>query len=142
MKKLSILYFAGILLLAASCIDLTDVYSRLDTLEGRMDELTQTTTTANSAFTIANALKDKVYVESVTENADGYVIKFSNGKTASIANGNDGKDATAPTIGVTDGEGGALYWTVNGEVMKDAKGNPVNASVAIPEFKFDNNKWW
>ena len=107
-----------------------------------MDELTQTTATANSAFTIANALKDKVYVESVTETADGYVIKFTNGKTATIANGEDGQDATAPTIGVTDGEGGALYWTVNGEVMKDASGNPVNASVAIPEFKFDNNKWW
>ncbi|MBR5034019.1 MAG: hypothetical protein IKX71_01810 [Bacteroidales bacterium] len=142
MRKLSFLLLAGALFLGISCTpDLKDVYDRLGALEERMAELTTTTETANSAFTIANALKDKVYVDSVTETEDGYVIKFSNGTTATIKDGEPGQDATAPTIGIKEVDG-ELVWTVNDQVVKDASGKPVPATVKVPEFKFDNNKWW
>lgn len=42
--------------------------------------------------------------------------------------GEKGDTGLSPVIGVMQGEEGRWYWTVNGELMKDADGNPVCAS--------------
>ena len=142
MRKLSFLLLAGALFLGISCTpDIEDLYNRVDALEKQVADLSQLQSTVSGISTTVDALKGNVYVKSVNETDEGYVIEFTNGKTATIKNGNDGKDATAPTVGVKEVDG-ELVWTVNNEVVKDASGKPVPATVKVPEFKFDNNKWW
>ena len=142
MRKLSFLLLAGALFLGISCTpDIEDLYKRVDALEKQVAELSALNSTVSGLSTAVEALQDNVYVKSVTETADGYVIEFTNGKTATIKDGEPGQDATAPTVGVKE-VNGELVWTVNNEVVKDASGNPVPATVKVPEFKFDNNKWW
>ena len=66
--------------------------------------------------TIVEALQNNVYVVAVTTTADGYVIEFSDGTKATIANGKDGANGTnAPVISVKQGEDGNYYWTLDGE---------------------------
>ena len=142
MRKLSFLLLAGALFLGISCTpDIEDLYNRVEALEKQVAELTALNSTVSGLSVAVEALQGNVYVKSVTETADGYVIEFTNGKTATIKDGEDGQDATAPTVGVKEVDG-ELVWTVNGEVVKDASGNAVPATVKVPEFKFDNNKWW
>ena len=142
MRKLSFLLLAGALFLGISCTtDFTDIYSRLDDLEKKVNDLTELNATVSGINATVSALQSNVYVKSVTETAEGYVIVFTDGTTATIKDGKNGKDATAPTIGVKEVDG-ELVWTVNNEVVKDASGKPVPATVKVPEFKFDNNKWW
>lgn len=142
MKKVSLLLIAVVALLCASCMDIGDVYGKLEDLDSRLkkveSELSTTTQTANSVNTIVNQLKDKVYVESIDKTDDGYVINFTDGKHATIKNGADG---TSPTIGVAK-EGDDLVWVINGKTVKDADGNSVPASAKVPEFKFEENAWY
>ena len=127
--------------MAVSCVDLSEINTRIDNLEKRLSEHETLAAKTYALKTAVEALEKNVYVESVTNTADGYVIKFTNNKEITIKNGKDGQDATAPTVGVKEVDG-ALVWTVNDEVVKDASGKPVPATVSVPEFKFDNNKWW
>lgn len=142
MKRLSLILIAGFALLCASCQDFGELYSKIEDLDNRLKkvetELATTTSTANSVNTIVNQLKDKVYVESVNEIENGYVINFTDGKHATITNGTDG---TSPTIGV-EAEGDDLVWVINGKKIKDADGNYVPADAKVPEFKFEENAWY
>lgn len=65
-----------------------DLDERLTNIEG---QLTQMNTNISSMSSIVNALEANVYVTSVTETENGYTITFSDGQTASIANGTAGK---------------------------------------------------
>ncbi|MBQ6082481.1 MAG: hypothetical protein IJK91_08410, partial [Bacteroidales bacterium] len=140
MKK-AFLYLLGIVLMATSCLDIADVYKRLDTLEQKVAGLEGLNTTVQGISNTVDALKNNVYVKEVTETAEGYVIKFTNNTQAVIRDGVDGEDGQTPTIGVKE-EGGELVWTVNGKVVKDESGKAVPATVKVPEFQFENNKWW
>ena len=125
MRKFSIVLLLAALLVSVSCMDLKGLYDRIDQLEQKVGELeklelAQVKSTVDGINTTLNQIKDKVYVESLTETQDGYVIKFTDGKTATIKNGVDGKDATAPTVGVKDVDG-ELVWTVNNEVVLDGE---------------------
>ena len=75
--------------------------------------------------TIVSALEKNVYVTAVTTTDKGYSIKFSDGKTAEIANGKDGVDA--PVISAREDEDGKYYWTLGGEWML-VDGNKVCAN--------------
>ena len=44
------------------------------------------------------------------------------------ADGSDGEDGSTPVIGLTKGEYGNWYWTLNGELMRDPNGDPIRAN--------------
>lgn len=137
MKK-HFLLLLGVLFIAASCVDLTEINEKIANLENRLSAVEQTASTVSGISAAVQALQDKVYVETVTSTDEGCVIKFTDGRQATITNG---KDGSTPTIGVKDVDG-VLCWTVNNVVLKDETGASVPATVKAPEFKFDNNKWW
>ena len=134
-------------------------------MKDRVDELEKQVNGINSDLaalqTIVNALQSNVYVTAVNETADGYTIHFSNGTTATIANGKDGNDgksgADAPIISVKQGEDGNYYWTLDGEWLlidgervrangidgeNGAPGEPGNDAVA-PQVRInDSTKMW
>ena len=121
---------AGLLGFAACTGELED---RVTSLENRLDKLEALVNdNVNSIKALVEANAKAVTINSVTTTDNGYVIKFSDGTTATITNGQDGapgqdgqdgapgqdgKDAAAPQIGVQEIDG-VLYWTVNGELLK------------------------
>ena len=121
---------AGLLGFVACTGELED---RVTSLENRLDKLEALVNdNVNSIKALVEANAKAVTINSVTTTDNGYVIKFSDGTTATITNGQDGapgqngqdgapgqdgKDAAAPQIGVQEIDG-VLYWTVNGELLK------------------------
>lgn len=89
-----------------SCDDEYDdkeVWNSIHSLESRMDAME----------TVMNALKNNLYIKSVDKNDNGYVITFTDGSQAAIANGTDGKDGINGKDG-KDGKDG-----INGNDGKD-----------------------
>lgn len=153
---------AGLLGFAACTGELED---RVTSLENRLDKLEALVNdNVNSIKALVEANAKAVTINSVTTTDNGYVIKFSDGTTATIANGQDGapgqdgKDAAAPQIGVQEIDG-VLYWTVNGELLKfngenirvtgndGQDGAPGQAGQdgkdgITPQFKVEEGKWY
>ena len=93
MKKLLTMIATALVVLAAGCskeFDDSALNDRIDSLEKRMSALE----------TVMNAYKNNLFIKSVQKTDNGYVITFSDGSTATIANGKDGKDGV-------DGKNGA-----------------------------------
>ena len=64
----------------------------------------------------------------------GYTITFLHSDPITIYNGAkgedgaDGVDGQTPQIGLAQAEDGNWYWTLNGELLTDAQGNPIRAN--------------
>ena len=75
-------------------------------------------------------------VSAVTEDGEtvGYTITFLHSDPITIyngakgADGEDGADGQTPQIGLAQAEDGNWYWTLNGELLTDAQGNPIRAN--------------
>ena len=141
--------FLTLLAAASFCACTGDLKDRVDTLESRVAALeTKVNENASSISKLAEAAAKAVTIESVTPNEDNtsYTIKFSDGTTAVLTNGKDGKDAVAPVVGVKEFEG-VLYWTVNGEFMTNGGAKvPVTGKDGVdgktPKFKIQDGKWF
>ncbi len=118
MKKiLTCLSIALLGIVFTGCMyDDDELWDAVDDITNRVTELEKAVTDANSNIatlqTLITALQSNVTIESVTETADGYAIRFSDGKTATIV---DGQDANAPIISVRQDTDGVYYWTIDGE---------------------------
>lgn len=106
--------------LATGCsmYDDTEIRDRLEDVEDKVARLEEIVNSINSDLDalqkIVDALQQNVTIDRVEANADGYVIYFSDGTTATITNGKDGSNA--PAISVKQDESdGMWYWTVDGE---------------------------
>lgn len=99
--------------------DDSDILNRVNNIDDRLTTLEQSIATINSDIaslnTIVGALQRNIAVSEVTTTAEGYIIHFSDGTTATIRHGNDGTNGTnAPIISIAE-EDGAYYWTIDGE---------------------------
>ena len=93
--------------------EVEQIKDRVTTLE---ESVIKTNEDIVALQTIVEALQNNVYVVAANTTADGYVIEFSDGTKATIANGKDGANGTnAPMISVKQGEDGNYYWTLDGE---------------------------
>lgn len=145
MKKV----FLTLLAAASLCACTGDLKDRVDTLENRVTALeNKVNENVSSIAKLADAAAKAVTVESVTQNEDktSYTIKFSDGTTAELTNGKDGKDAVAPVVGVKEVDG-VLYWTVNGEFLTNNGAKvPVTGKDGVdgkdPQFKIEDGKWF
>ena len=99
------------------CYDDDALWNEMESVKNRvttLEEAVQKTNGDLSALqTIVSALQKNVYVSEVNQSANGYVIKFTDGKTATITNGTNGVDA--PVISIKQDEDGKFYWTQDGE---------------------------
>ena len=75
-------------------------------------------------------------ISAVTEGGEtvGYTITFLHSYPITIyngakgADGEDGADGQTPQIGLAQAADGNWYWTMNGETLTDADGNPIRAN--------------
>ncbi len=174
LKKFSLAFLAAASIVSCSEYDDSDLWNEVNSIKDRVSNIESQLSGINqdiqSVHTLVNAIKDNVYIVSVTPTDDGYEIVMSNGKRFTIKNGRDGKDGydgkdgqdgkdgkdgvdgLTPVIGVAPVDG-VYYWTVTiggkTEFLLDALGNKIPAtgsgdgSVApAPIIKVDYYGYW
>ena len=161
-----ILFLALTVLVAAGCYDDAALWDQIKNHEERISKLetlcNQMNTNISSLQTIVSALQNNDYVTNVapiTENGKeiGYTVTFSKSGSITIYHGNDGengkdgadgKDGSTPVIGVRMASDGLYCWTINGEWLLDADGNPIpttgkdGADGITPQLKIEEDYWY
>lgn len=159
MKRKAKLWLLFLLCLGAllSCVNLDDVNRRLDEHEKRLTALEASVNKANGEIQTLQRLLDaqsrKVGITSYEALPDngGYRLVMSDGSIITLLNGSDGTDGMTPLMGFKAGDDGLLYWTINGEFMRDADGNKVRAEGrdgtpgeqgVTPKIRVNSDGYW
>ena len=142
MRKIYVILPLACALTFTACDDYDDtaLWEQVNDNTGRIEALEEWQQTTNSNIAALQQLISTTdyitSVTSVTENGKeiGYTITFLHSDPITIYHGekgDKGKDGTAgstPQIGLTQQTDGNWYWTLNGELMTDSKGNPIRAN--------------
>ena len=121
------------LALLSSCTGM--VQSDLDQTHEKLTALQELVNDANQNLSslqqLVAELDDSHTVSAVSPvGENGYDLSFRDGKVVRISYGKNGVDGIVHPLGVKLGKDGLYYWTVDGEFMTDADGNPVRASAS------------
>ena len=161
MKKSTIAAVAALMVMnATSCVqglqEDTDLKDRVARLEERCDALNRE---LNSLSTIVAAMGSGDWITDVVPVSEdgvvtGYVVVFHTHGPVTVTcgkdgkdgedgkDGADGKDGKTPQLSVITLEDGNLYWTIDGELVKDSSGKPVQATGMTPQMKIEEGKWF
>ena len=130
-------------LLAAACADDYDdsaLWDKVNDHEERIAALEKWQEQTNQSIAAMQELLNTTDmitgVTAVTEDGEtvGYTITFLHSDPITIyngakgADGEDGADGQTPQIGLAQAAEGNWYWTLNGETLTDADGNPIRAN--------------
>jgi len=147
-----IAFGAALALTCACSYDDSELKTRIDHLESRVNRLEKTCDEVNanvaSLKTLVEACDGRDYVVSVTEVKDGdktgVKITFAKSAPVTIWNGEDGEKGVTPEFGIKKDTDGKYYWTINGEyITYDGKKLPATgAEGATPKLKIENEKWY
>ena len=153
MKKLFFALMMGLALAACTpeAYDDTAIKEQIDNLDDRLTKVEEDLATlelnVNAMKTLAEALKNGKYIESVValEDESGYTITFNDGSSVVVKHGEKGdtgatgatgstgatgNDGVTPTITVKENAEGVLCWYINGEeICPVYEGTPVFTSV-------------
>lgn len=141
---------AAVLFAAGCSYDDSGLQDRVGALEEKVKVLEQTVNQMNSNLKALQATVDVLnsgdYIKEVTpvtagDEVVGYTITFGKGEPITIYHGENGTNGKTPAISVTVGADGKYYWTVNGEILKDASGNDVSAAGVAPLLRVNNGVW-
>ena len=131
------------MLLAAACADDYDdsaLWDKVNDHEERIAALEKWQEQTNQSIAAMQELLNTTDmitgVSAVSEGGQtvGYTITFLHSDPITIYNGAkgedgaDGADGQTPQIGLAQAEDGNWYWTLNGETLTDADGNPIRAN--------------
>lgn len=150
-KLLSIWIVALAGLTLASCeYDDSNLWNEMEEVKNRVTLLEEAVEKANGDIsalqTIVSALQNNVYVTSVETTDNGYTLKFSDGKTATISNGKDG--VNAPAVSVRKDDDGNYYWTLGDEWLlvdgQKVRANGLDGESAVaPQVRINSSsKEW
>ena len=156
MKKMFFALMMGLALAACTpeAYDDSALKEQIDNLDDRLTKVEEDLATlelnVNAMKTLAEALKNGKYIESVVaiEDESGYTITFSDGSSVVVKHGEKGEqgeagaagstgaagaagqDGVTPTITVKENAEGVLCWYINGvEARPVYEGTPVFSSV-------------
>ena len=130
-------------LLAAACADDyadSALWDKVNAHEERLAALEKWQEQTNQSIAAMQELLNTTDmitgVSAVSEGGQtvGYTITFLHSDPITIyngakgADGKDGADGQTPQIGLAQAEDGNWYWTLNGELLTDAQGNPIRAN--------------
>ena len=117
--------------------DDTELWNAVHDLQERLSALEQwQAETNNNIAALQTLLNTHDMITDVTpvtmgDEVIGYTISFLHSDPITIYHGekgDKGEMGDTPQIGLTQGEDGNWYWTLNGELMQDADGNPIRAN--------------
>ena len=127
-------------LLAALCLascddyDDTSLWQKVNDHEERLAALEQWQEETNHNISaIQQLLNTTDCITAVTPLMEGgqevgYTIQFLHSDPITIYHGTKGDTGHTPQIGLTQGDDGNWYWTLDGQLMQDADGNPIRAN--------------
>ena len=133
----------AMMLLPAACADdyddsalwdkVNDHEERLAALEKWQEQTNQSIAAMQELLNTTDMITG---VSAVSEGGQtvGYTITFLHSDPITIyngakgADGEDGADGQTPQIGLAQAAEGNWYWTLNGELLTDAQGNPIRAN--------------
>jgi len=136
----------AMMLLPAACADDYDdsaLWDKVNDHEERIAALEKWQEQTNQSIAAMQELLNTTDlitgVSAVSEGGQtvGYTITFLHSDPITIYNGTpgadgedgaDGADGQTPQIGLAQAEDGNWYWTLNGELLTDAQGNPIRAN--------------
>ena len=136
----------AMMLLPAACADDYDdsaLWDKVNDHEERIAALEKWQEQTNQSIAAMQELLNTTDlitgVSAVSEGGQtvGYTITFLHSDPITIYNGTpgadgedgaDGADGQTPQIGLAQAEDGNWYWTLNGETLTDADGNPIRAN--------------
>lgn len=133
----------AMMLLPAACADEYDdsaLWDKVNDHEERIAALEKWQEQTNQSIAAMQELLNTTDmitgVTVVTEDGEtvGYTITFLHSDPITIyngakgADGEDGADGQTPQIGLAQAADGNWYWTLNGETLTDADGNPIRAN--------------
>ena len=136
----------AMMMLPAACADDYDdsaLWNKVNDHEERLAALEKWQEQTNQSIAAMQELLNTTDmitgVSAVTEDGQtvGYTITFLHSDPITIYNGAkgadgedgaDGADGQTPQIGLAQAEDGNWYWTLNGELLTDAQGNPIRAN--------------
>ena len=128
------------MLLAALCLascddyDDTSLWQKVNEHEERLAALEQWQEETNHNISaIRQLLNTTDCITAVTPLMEGgqevgYTIQFLHSDPITIYHGTKGDTGHTPQIGLTQGDDGNWYWTLDGQLMQDADGNPIRAN--------------
>ena len=136
--------------------DLYELQEQADCLNNTVSKLNEE---ISSIGGIVSELQNGGYVKeykAIIETGEtiGYQITFGDGNSFVVYNGKngaDGKDGYVPSISVKQDSDGVLYWTLDGDWLKDGNGNKIRvtgkdgepgADGITPQFKIVNDYWY
>lgn len=134
---------AAMTLLATACADDYDdsaLWDKVNDHEERIAALEKWQEQTNQSIAAMQELLNTTDmitgVSAVTEDGEtvGYTITFLHSDPITIyngakgADGEDGADGQTPQIGLAQAADDNWYWTLNGETLTDADGNPIRAN--------------
>lgn len=104
MKRIAMIAaLAATLFAGAGCQKYNDISDRVDSLENEVNSINK------QLKVILEALDSRVSVTSVTATESGYVISFTDGKTATISNGKEGPAGPQGPAGEKGDKGDSLF---------------------------------
>ena len=114
-----------------------ELWNKVNDHETRISALEKWQTQTNNNISALEVLiNTNDYITSVEPAMEdgvevGYTITFSSREPITLYHGKNGAQGAAgvtPVISLTKLDDGDWYWTVNGSLMKDDKGNPIRAN--------------
>ena len=155
MKVWALSALTAILPVLFSCTDM--FRTELDETHSKLEELQKLADSVNNDLKTLKEIVERLRQDenntidpsTLVQTDDGYEVSFRDGKKIFIPFGKDGKDGrTLIPVGVRKDEDGLYYWTVDGEDLKDSKGNPIRAEATdgkdgiAPQVIVDENGKW
>lgn len=135
--KKVMLMLCALLVVSACSYDDEEIWSKVNDHEARISALEDCQKQVNNNITaLQELLNTQDYITKVSPLVEngvevGYTIEFAKSEPITLYHGKKGESGDAgntPVISLTKEKDGNWYWTLNGELMKDEKGNPIRAN--------------
>lgn len=126
-----------------SCVDTSDLETKLEDIEGRISKLEAAAAQVNGyALTVRKFVNEHILIIDFEKLEHGYRLDLSDGTTVTVTDGLNAP-GIVPIVGI-DSEGNWLMSIDNGETFTPVKGatNAFSATGQTPQIKIDEQGFW
>ena len=137
---------SAIMILAAGCDKYDDsaIWNDIDNAYNSLTEIRPMIESVSQQVELVSAVVTNGAITNITQAEDGgYIIRYKDESNTEhiVTIASKSEVTTAPILG-TKAEDDVLYWTVNGEFLKDLDGAKIAVSGRVPTFDVNGEGYW